>query len=141
MKLFQIKDKNFKELIRGGSAAFILKVSGMLFTYLSMLFITRYFGAEAWGLYTLGFTVLSMAIVVPVFGFDNALIRLIADLKENYDGRGVLRLLFFVFIITVSLSLVVILGLEYFSDTISNQILKQEGFKPYLTLVQIAVIP
>jgi len=39
-------DKNLKELVKGGSFAFVLKAAGMLFSYLSMLFITRFYGAE-----------------------------------------------------------------------------------------------
>ena len=91
--IFQSKDKNFKELIKGGSFAFVLKVIGMLFGYLSMLFITRFYGAEEWGLYSLSFTVLSIAVIIPVFGFNNSLVRLITELNLTKDKKETIKLL------------------------------------------------
>ncbi|WP_323787432.1 flippase [Psychroserpens sp.] len=141
MKIFQTNDKNLRELIKGSSSAFFLKIAGMLFTYLSMLFITRFYGAEAWGIYTLGFTVLSIAVVIPVFGFDNSIIRLLTDLKQNNSESSIFKVLFKATSITIILSIVVILGINYYSDFITNSILKQKGFEPYLLFVRIAVLP
>ncbi len=141
MKIFDSNDENLKELIKGGSAAFFLKIAGMLFTYLSMLFITRIYGAEAWGVYTLGFTVLSIAIVIPVFGFDNSLIRLIADLRENNKNQDVIAVLFKASLTTILLSLIVIFFVDSFSSFIAKDILKKEGFESYLGLIQIAILP
>ncbi|MCB0383234.1 MAG: oligosaccharide flippase family protein [Psychroserpens sp.] len=106
-----------------------------------MLFITRFYGAEQWGLYSLGFTVLSIAVVVPVFGFDNALIRLIADLNQKSNKTNVVGVLLKASLVTVILSLVVILSIDYFSEFITNSILRQKGFEPFLLLVRIAVLP
>lgn len=141
MKLFQTTDTNLKELIKGSSSAFILKIAGMLFTYLSMLFITRFYGAEQWGLYSLGFTVLSIAVVIPVFGFDNSIIRLLTELKQNNSEANAFKVLLKASLITMILSIVVILGINYYSDVITNSILRQKDFEPYLFFVQIAVIP
>ena len=141
MKIFHTNDKNLKELIKGSSSAFFVKIAGMLFTYLSMLFITRFFGAEAWGIYTLGFTVLSIAVVIPVFGFDNSIIRLLTELKQNNTKVSIFRVLLKASSITIILSVVVILGINYYSDFITNSVLRQKGFEPYLLLVRIAVLP
>ena len=141
MKLIQTNDNNLKELIKGSSSAFILKIAGMLFSYASMLFITRFYGAEEWGLYSLGFTVLSIAVVIPVFGFDNALIRLIAEINQKSKNTSIVSVLLKASLVTVILSLVVILSIDYFSDFITHSILKQKGFEPFLLLVRIAVLP
>ena len=120
MKLIQTNDNNLKELIKGSSSAFILKIAGMLFSYASMLFITRFYGAEEWGLYSLGFTVLSIAVVIPVFGFDNALIRLIAEINQKSKNTSIVSVLLKASLVTVILSLVVILSIDYFSDFITH---------------------
>ena len=141
MRIFNSNDSNFKELIKGSSSAFFLRITGMLFTYLSMLFITRVYGAEVWGLYTLGFTVLSIAVVIPVFGFDNSLIRILTDLRENYEGQGISSVLIKAAAITILLSLGVMFLVDYFSGFIAQKLLRKEGFEPYLKIVQIAILP
>ena len=113
----------------------------MLFSYLSMLFITRFYGAEEWGLYSLCFTVLSIAVIIPVFGFDNALVRILTELNITNNKKETLKVIAKASLLTIAISTGIILGMDYFSEFITYSILNQEGFEPFLALIRIAILP
>ena len=81
-------DFDFIELLKGSSISFFLKIMGMLFSYFVMLFVTRTYGAEEWGIYSLCFTILSISIVLPKFVFDNSLVRILTEL--DIDNNNVI---------------------------------------------------
>lgn len=141
MKILKNNDKNFKELTKGGAHAFILKVIGMGFSYLSMWFVTNMYGAEEWGLYSLGLTVLSIAILIPVFGFDNSIVRIITELNIAKDRKEMLKVIAKIFTLTVGFSLIIIIVINFFSQFISNSLLNQKGFEPFLQIISAAVLP
>ncbi|MDC0956436.1 flippase [Flavobacteriaceae bacterium] len=141
MNFLKSSDKNLKELIKGGSFAFVLKAIGMLFSYLSMLFITRFYGAEEWGLYSLCFTVLSIAVIIPVFGFDNSIVRLLTELNLSNNKKETLKVITKASLLTITISILIILGIDQFSEFITLNILNQEGFEPFLALVRTAILP
>ena len=139
--IFQSKDKNLIELLKGSSFALVLKVTGMLFSYLAMLFVTRFYGAEEWGIYSLCITVLSIAVIVPVFGFDKSIVRIITELNLSNDKNETLRVIAKASLLTIVLSVIIIFGMDSYSEFIADKILKQEGFESFLTLIRIAVVP
>lgn len=135
------KDQNFIELIKGGSISLIIKVIGMLFGYVIMLFITKYYGAEEWGIYSLCITVLSAAILVPRFGFDSSLVRIIAELNVENKQDQIYGVLLKSIFISVGLSLVVIAFVMLFTDILVAKVIKQPEMVYYFKIVCIAIIP
>ncbi|KXJ53073.1 MAG: hypothetical protein AXW17_07110 [Colwellia sp. Phe_37] len=73
-------DKHFEELLKEGAVSFCLKILGMLVSYASVLWIANYYGAAELGRYTLATTILGIAILVPKFGLDQSLVRIIGEL-------------------------------------------------------------
>lgn len=141
MSIFKTKDKNFIELLKGSSISLVLKVLGMFFGYATMLFITNFYGASEWGVYSLCLTVLSIVILLPKFGFDNALVRIIADIKSYCGKNQIISVLFKAVTISTVISLVVILILNLFSDFLVDNILNQKEIKPYINLISFAILP
>lgn len=141
-KLKRIKnDLDFMELIKGGSISLLLKIIGMLFGYLAMLFITRNYGAEEWGIYSLCFTIFSIAILLPKFGFDNSIVRIIGELKLMSNKKEILNVLFKAFTIVIFISLIVIVIINYYSDYIVLEILNQKDILAYMKPISFAIIP
>lgn len=135
------KDKDYVELLRGSSISLILKVTGMLFGYLVMLFITKNYGAEEWGLYSLCFTILSIAALLPKFGFDNSLVRIISELNTLNDKNEIISVILKALAIATILSFLVIISIQSFSDFLVYGVLNQEELQPYIELLSYAVMP
>ncbi len=139
--LYLKNDIDFMELLKGSSISFIFKISGMLFSYAAMLFITNKYGAEEWGVFSICFTLLSMVILIPKFGFDNALVRIITALNstgKSEEIRGVLKKA-----VTISflISLIVIILIQVFAEQLIFIVLKEPKIEPYITLISLIIIP
>ncbi|MEZ4801580.1 MAG: flippase [Gelidibacter sp.] len=141
MKFFTQRDQNFNELLKGSSISLFLKVSGMLLNYAAMLFITNHYGAEEWGIYSLCFTVLSIAILLPKFGFDNSLVRIITELNTFKNKAEIKNVIYKSLLVSSIISLFVAIMLNQFSDIIVFDILNQESIQPYIKLISYTILP
>ncbi|MBX7181396.1 MAG: flippase [Bacteroidia bacterium] len=77
-KFLQTKGKN--ELLTGSIITFFLRIAGMGAGYIFSLQITRNYGADAWGMFSLTFTVFSFGAILSTFGLDGAILRLVPEL-------------------------------------------------------------
>lgn len=135
------KKTKFSELIKGGSITLIIKLLGMGFGYLAMLFITNTYGADEWGIYTLCLTVLSISVLLPKFGFDNSLVRIITELKLHNDDLEIKKVIYKSITISILLSLVIILIINIFSESIVKDLFKKPELLPMIRLISFAIIP
>jgi len=71
-------DEHMREVIRGASVAFFLKLTAAGLGFGLNVVIARYLGATGAGLYFLALTVTSIAAVLGRAGLDNALVRFTA---------------------------------------------------------------
>lgn len=136
----KLKDKNLTELLKGSFVSLFLKVLGMLFGYLAMLFVTNHFGAKEWGIFSLCFTILSITILLPKFGFDNSLVRIITELNVNKNKKEIARVILKAIIISLCFSAITIILLNIFSDTIIK-VSKKEVIGLYIKTISFAIIP
>jgi O-antigen/teichoic acid export membrane protein len=136
----KLKDKNLTELIKGSFVSLFLKVLGMLFGYLAMLFVTNHFGAKEWGVFSLCFTILSITILLPKFGFDNSLVRIITELNVNKNINEIVRVVLKAVIISLCLSVITILLIYIFSDAIVK-LSNEESIGFYIKTICLAIIP
>jgi O-antigen/teichoic acid export membrane protein len=87
-------DRHMREIVRGASAAFLLKVFGALLTFCLYVAIGRLLGPAQSGRYFLALTVATVAAVVGRIGLDGTMLRLIAGNAAVEDWvavRGVYR--------------------------------------------------
>jgi O-antigen/teichoic acid export membrane protein len=135
------KDQHFSELLKGSSISFLFKVAGMGFGYLFTLLVARYYGAETMGLYALSLTMLNIFVTIGVFGFDNALVKFVADYNSNEKPWLVkeiyLKVLFIVIHVGVLLTFVLYFGADFFA----NNIFKKEKLISFLQITALAVLP
>ena len=98
------------ELFTKGSTAFVFKIGGMLTIYLFHFVLARKIGAEANGIFSTFYTILSIFTVVAILGMDTFLLKKIAEfnsreqwaeLKEIYK-----KALSLILIISISIILV-----------------------------------
>jgi O-antigen/teichoic acid export membrane protein len=134
-------DKNFIELLKGSSISLVVKISGMLLSYLAMLFITNYYGADEWGIYSLSFTVLSIVILVPKFGFETSIVRIISELKINDNSSEICRVLKKITFFSLSIAVIIIVLLNSFHESIAINILNEPNMSYNIQLISYILIP
>ncbi len=137
-KIF-LHDEHFEELLKGASAAFILKLTGMAIGYVSLLYITNRYGAANYGILTLCLTILSIFTLLPKFGMENALVRIVGELHtqdKHFEIWHVLKtVVFFTFILSLLSS-----SLLYFcSGIIAGSLLHKSAMHNYLQITAIAI--
>ncbi|BAO75576.1 flippase [Winogradskyella sp. PG-2] len=135
------ENRGFVELIKGSSITLLIKLTGMIFGYLIMLFITNVYGASEWGLYSLCITVLSISVLLPKFGFDNSLVRIITELRLYNNNNEIKKVLKKSIIISVIVSLTVIVLINFLNDFIALQLLKKSELSSFIPIVSYAIIP
>lgn len=139
--LQKLRDSYKKELFRKSATSLILKVLGMVLGYLVMLYITNNYGDKEWGTFSICFTVLSIAVVIPKFGFDVSLVRIISELNFLSDKKSIYQVLFKAIAIATTLSLITMAVIFFFKDLISINILNEGLSSSALSIVSYAILP
>ena len=71
-------DHHTSEIVRGASAALIVRVAGAGISFALNVLIARLYGADGAGVYFLALTVMTIATVFGRMGMDNSLLRFVA---------------------------------------------------------------
>jgi O-antigen/teichoic acid export membrane protein len=82
-------DEHTLEVVRGASAALLLRVLGAILTFLLNVLVARMFGASGVGVFFLAFTVMSIASVLGRLGLDNTVLRFVASGAALGDWNAV----------------------------------------------------
>ena len=77
-------------IVRGAAVNFIGTVA-RLTKSVSFIVLTRLFGAEIFGLYMLGWTIVDLVVKVGQFSLDKGLVNFIPRLREDGDTDGIHR--------------------------------------------------
>ena len=120
------------ELVSKGSSALLFKIGGMLTIYLFHFVLARKIGAEANGIFSTFYTILSIFAVVAILGMDTFLLKKIAqfnskeqwaELKEIY--KKALSL-----ILIISISIILVLQLLFTFGFFESY--QQKNLIPYI---------
>jgi len=135
------EDIHLKELIQGSLTFLILRILGMIVGYAFTLIVTRNFGAFAWGIFTLCFTVLHITSVIGKLGLDIALLRFIAQYNAQRKVKTAKYIYFKSIIIIISLSFLLSLSLYYLSSLLAERVFGKPHLAPYFKLISFALLP
>lgn len=138
---FLKKDFDLFELLKGGFSSLAGKLLGMAFGYAVALFISNSYGAETLGMYALSITILSLAVLVPKFGFDFSLIRILNEILAKGNKNNFISILnrtsLFVFLVSIVASLI----LYFSSEFIAVHAFKNVELTLYFKAVSFSIIP
>ncbi|WP_417558837.1 flippase [Mesoflavibacter zeaxanthinifaciens] len=134
-------DFDLVELIKGSFTSFLGKILGMVFGYIAGIFIANYYGAEELGFYSLCITVLSIAVLVPKFGFDSSLIKILNDVLIKGNKQNFVSVLKRSSIFSLLLSIIATIVLFFSSDYIATNFFKNPDLKNPLIATSFAIIP
>lgn len=126
----KINNVRKSSLVRGSGTTFILRSFGFFLGYLFVILVSRLYGADAVGVFSLTTTVLLMFTIIGKLGTDTAIVKYISKflVAQNHNAvkglyQTVLKLIFFS---GISLSLI----LFFCAEPIALYLFK----KPQLTL-------
>ena len=72
--------------MKGSSIAMIVRILGVISTYIYTLIITKFFDASGMGIFALSQTILMIATIYAKLGIDTASIRIIS---ENFSNNKI----------------------------------------------------
>lgn len=134
-------DADFAEIVKGSSTAFILRILGIAAGYIFTLIITRGYGAETMGIFSLSFTLLQISSVIGRLGMDTALLRFVAEyssqskweiVKDTYK-KAIKLVLPFSFIVAISVF--------FLSKHMATFVFKKPHLEPYFKIASIGIVP
>lgn len=82
LKGFFIKggdNQDFREVLKGGSVAFVYRMLNMLVGYGIMYFISQKLGDEGIGIYNLSLAILSILMLISCLGFNTSVVRFVSQ--------------------------------------------------------------
>jgi O-antigen/teichoic acid export membrane protein len=136
-----IKDDHLKELLKGSSTAFMLKILGLFLGYIFTLLIARMYGADTLGVFALSITILTVFSVFGCFGFDTGLLRFVAE----YSSQGKPESLKEVYIkslkIVIPSCILLSLILFFSAPLLAKHLFNKETMSLYFRISSFAILP
>lgn len=84
-----LADTDLREILSKGSQAIVLRLSGVLMSYLFTTLVSRTYGIQAWGSVALSYTVIQIVSRFSRLGLDRAALKLIAEQREAEDNDAI----------------------------------------------------
>lgn len=135
------KDKNFRELAKGTSVAFSLKILGISLSFVLNVLIARRLGPSATGLFFLVLTMASVAGVFGCMGLENAFLRYTAAGASQNDWESIKGLYRKGLSIALPFSACLTGSIFYFSGPISHHLFHKPELTALIRLMSLAILP
>lgn len=114
-----------KFIVRGAIFVFIGMVISKLLTFIYMVFIARYFGAEDYGVFSLALAITGVFYIIPILGIPPMLTNIISENLERKNYRKIKNYsafsVFISLILSMIISILVFLSSEHISAYLKNK--------------------
>ncbi|RLJ70435.1 O-antigen/teichoic acid export membrane protein [Hydrogenivirga caldilitoris] len=134
-------DIHLKELLKGSSIAFVLKIVGIIAGYIFTLLITRGYGAEAMGIFALSFTLLQFSSVIGRLGMDTALLRFTAEYSSQEKWEVVKDIYKKAIKLVLPFSIILSIVVFFLSGYIAEFVFKKPHLEPYFKIASLGIVP
>lgn len=134
-------DEHLKEVVHKSALAFVLKILGVGLAFGFNLVLARLLGAEGVGVYSLAFTIMTLAAIVGRFGLDGAMTRFVAARASESDWAGVKGVVRNALYLTLVVSLLLVLAIVVSADWLAESIFEKESLAEPLRYMALAIIP
>ncbi len=130
----------FSDILKKGISTLAFKVLGVLLGYAMILFITKNFGAEVYGKFSLSLVFSQVLALVFTFGFPSFVVTLLTN-KLHFDRQ--LKTNFFdkVVAVTVVVGLLMAVLLYLFSYDIAVTLFRDAALLPFIKLLSFLILP
>ncbi len=131
-------DKQIKKLVGGTGIIAVGSVVGKFIQLLGGLLLVRVIDPREYGLYTLAFAIISIAVLLADFGMRNSLTQFTSKYRATQEHGNIWGCIFFAVIIVGVLSLCFSTSIYFFSGFISGLFRKPE-LVPFLRFFVVLI--
>ena len=128
-----------RELVEKSVLSFALRVLDLGLGYVAIGLVTNLYGAKAYGVLALSLTALNIAVLVPTFGLNGALVKIVGGLVSN--GKSVWPTVKWALLFSGILALIFSAILYGLSPFIAENLLGKVGMTAPLRTISLAVLP
>ncbi|ORJ58777.1 flippase [Geothermobacter hydrogeniphilus] len=136
------KDKHLAELLKGAYIAFCMKLIGLVLGYILILLISKAYGAEAVGVYSLAFVVLRISAMVSRMGMDTYLLRHVsANYTDSNNACYIPGVYHKVFGIVLFGSIMISVTMYLLSTPIAEYVFHKPQLGDSFKIIAVAIVP
>lgn len=132
-------DIHFKEILNGSVYTFVLKISGIIFSYFVILIISRQYGAEGVGIYNLTFSIMTFLSIIATMGINISILRYVGQFNKNKEIHKLKYLYHYALELVIPFSLLLAVVLFYYSDFIAENVLNNHIYNSILKFCAIII--
>jgi O-antigen/teichoic acid export membrane protein len=135
----QVVNKSLHKIAKGTAIVFFATTIGMLFSFGSRVLVARFFSQSQYGIFSLAWVILNIAVVVSTLGFQQGATRQIAYYRGKAEAAKVQGIISSSLQIAVTVSILISSILFFSSGIISTQIFHEPGLALALKIFSIAI--
>lgn len=141
----KLKDQDFSEILKKSASGFFISILGRNFGFLQQLVITNYYGAAAFGVFRVCFSILSLTGIFGRFGVDMAISRFVAQYRKQ-DRMDLVNEIFQIGLkIVLPLGMAITLAVYFLAPWISERFYNDpqgeiSDFTPYIQIFSAGII-
>ncbi len=132
-------DGHLKEVLSGSAITFVLKMTGMLLGYIVVLIISRKYGADGMGIYSLIVSIITFFVMMSVVGMNFSILRYVGQFNKHSEKQKLKLLFSHAVEIVVPLSMVLSVMLYLFSDFIATYVFHNSEYRQALVIASFII--
>ncbi|MBU1195103.1 MAG: flippase [Proteobacteria bacterium] len=130
-------DIHFREILTGSAVTFLLKMSGMLLSYILMVIISQQYGAEGVGLYNISISVMMLISMMAMLGLNVSILRYVGQFNQTAQMHKVKLLYHNAIEITLPISIALSFLLYLYASEIATYFFKNTLYRQALIFISI----
>lgn len=130
-------NSNFKKIITNSGINFTFRIFGLCTTFITTIFITRFFGVGTFGNYSLIFALSQLVALFFTLGIPNTLIKIIGN--NNFNTSQAKKILVKGIKVSLIFSLIPVLFFSYGSEFLSSHVFHNYNLKNYFFIVTFSI--
>jgi len=132
-------DIHLREILTGSAVTFVFKISGMLLGYLVVLIISRKYGAEGVGVYSLTLSILTFFSIIAMMGMNISILRYVGQFNKTREEYKLKLLYKYALELIIPFSLIIGILLYFFAEMIALKIFDNPVYIPALKFIAFLV--
>ena len=132
-------DPHVREILRHGSAAFVVKILSALSVFAMTLILARTLGATQAGLFFLAATIVYILASLTRLGMDNVLVRFIASRRVSEEWGEIKGMMRTAFLWVLLASLAAALPFVVANDSLATYVFGKPELAPVMGAIAIAI--
>ncbi|HAP00367.1 MAG TPA: hypothetical protein DCQ93_00435 [Bacteroidetes bacterium] len=136
-----VKDKDNRDIVKGGSFAFINKVAGIGLNYIWTFLLAHMYGSKGTGAYNIFQTVFQFFSNFGKLGYDTLMMRETARYNAVKNWRAIRELYFKVLRVNVFAAIVCSALMFLSADLIAGKVFLKPGLAEFFRIGALAILP